>query len=293
MKRRWLLIGSVVAVTAVIDLVIIPWVGPWHDVPDWLGFTMFAMAPCHGSLLAVWIALGGRATPWRLVAAVLGVAGWLWVLNWFPDSDGYSRITQLELLTVILAAEMFLLSGLLMLARLLGLELTNTLRGGRPSGPLVLARPSGLEPDDASHGDPTQAVADDDGQWVQFSLRTLMSWTTAVAVLLSTLRYCPWRLVEDVFRDPSILAAILGGSVITALGALWIALGVRWPVVRIVVLAVTSIAGVAILQLTVGSGEDLGGIVTFFVAQAVYLVVLLWLVRLAGYRLVWRRRVRL
>ena len=108
-----------------------------------------------------------------------------------------------------------------------------------------------------------------------------------------TLRYCPERLLHELFDAPAILAGILLGSGITALGALWIALGVRWPAVRIVVLVVTSIAGVAILQLTVGSRGELGEFVTFFVVQAVYLVVSLWLVRLAGYQLVWRRWVRL
>ena len=114
-----------------------------------------------------------------------------------------------------------------------------------------------------------------------------------MAVLLATLRYCPKRLLEYVFDEPLIFAAIILGSALIALGALWIGLGVRWPVVRIVVLVVTSIGGVAILQLTVGSSGDLGEFVTFFVTQTVYLVVSLWLVRLAGYRLVWRRRVRL
>ena len=263
MKRRWLLIGSVVAVTAVIDLVIIPWVWP-SGGSDWI----HAMAPCHGSLLAAWIALGGRGTPWRLVAAVLGVATWIWTSNWFFDSAPYPmRGTFVEFWTTILAAEMFVLSGLLMLARLLGLELTDTLRG-----------------------DTTQAVADDT-QWIQFSLRTLMSWTTAVAVLLATLRYFPRPLLENLLEEQLIFAAILLGSAFTALGALWIALGVRWPTVRIIVLVVTLIVGVAIFQLAAGSRKDLEGIVTFFVAQAAYLVGSLWLVRLAGYRLVWRRRV--
>ena len=268
MKRRWLLIGSVVAVTAVIDLVIVPLGLPDRREPDWIYLTLYAMAPCHGSLLAVWIALGGRATPWRLVAAVLGVAAWLWASNSFFDSASYVMGgTFVEYWTTILAAEMFVLSGLLMLARLLGLELT-----------------------DASHGDTTQAVADDT-QWIQFSLRTLMSWTTAVAVLLAILHYCPERLLEDVFDGPLIFAAIILGSALTALGALWIALGGRWPVVRIVSLVVALITGVVLERLTTDSYVRLWQIVTFFVAQVPYLVVSLWLVRLAGYRLVWRRRV--
>ena len=267
MKRRWLLIGVVVAVTAVIDLAIIPWV--WASgVSDWLLWTLFAMAPCHGSLLAVWIALGGKATPWRLVAAVLGVAAWMWISHWFPDSDPHSmREMFVEVWTTDLTAEMFVLSGLLMLARLLGLELTDT-----------------------SHGDTTQAVADDT-QWIQFSLRTLMSWTTAVAVLLATLRYFPkWPLVT-VLNEPLPYAAILLGDALPALGALWLALGSRWPVKRIIVLVVASIGSVTIFRLTGGLGAELWQIATFVVAQAVYLVGSLWLVRLAGYRLVWRRRV--
>ena len=120
-----------------------------------------------------------------------------------------------------------------------------------------------------------------------------MSWTTAVAVLLATLHYCPKELLEFVFAEPLFLVGFLLSNALIALGALWIALGVRWPAVRIVVLMVTSIAGVTIFRLATGYSTEAWEIVTYFVAQAVYLVGSLWLVRLAGYRLVWRRRVRL
>lgn len=257
-RRRWLLIGVVVGIAALIDFVVLPLAGP-PRAPDWLDLLIFSMAPSHGTLLGLWAALGGRATPWRLVAGFVAAVGCVWMLGDF----------DLVYWVVVLLAQMVTMSALLLLARLLGLELADEFR----------------------HDSAEDSSAE--RQWVQYSLRSLLSWTAACAVVLATLHYLPKEPLSTIFEDPPILAAIVGSSVVIALGALWIALGARWPSVRIVGLGLTAVTGVTTLWLVVGSQGELWEFVAFCLFQAAYLVGSLWLVRLAGYRLVWRRRVRL
>jgi len=85
---------------------------------------------------------------------------------------------------------------------------------------------------------------------------------------------------------------VVVSGVATALGALWIGLGARWPAIRVVSLGLTAAAGVTILALLIDTAE-VWECMAYCFFQAAYLVGSLWLVRLAGYRLVWRRRVRL
>jgi hypothetical protein len=257
-RRRWPLIGLVVAVAALIDLVVLPRSEAWRG-PEWRGLLAFSMAPSHGSLLGLWAALGGRATPWRLVMAFVGVVTWIWALG---ESD-------LAFWVAILLVQMVSISALLLLARLLGLELSKDLR-----------------PESAQ--DPAAG-----GQWVQYSVRSLLSWTAACAVLLGTLHYVPVKLLTPFSEAPAVCSAIILSSTLSASGSFWICLGGLWPHVRVTTLGLTAAAGVATLGLVIGSRGQLWEFVVFCLSQVIYLVGSLWLIRLAGYRLVWRRWVRL
>jgi hypothetical protein len=260
--RRWLLIGAVVGVAALIDLVLLrgkPW-GSWPSA-DWVFVLMLSMASSHGSLLGLWAALGGKATPWRFAAAFVAVVACIWMLG---DSD-------LAFWVFVLLVQMVAMSGLLLLGRLLGLELADDLCRGR-------AEASAAE-----------------GPWVQYSLRALLSWTAACAVLLGAAHYLPkWPGPGlFVFLPATAAAALFGSSVATGVGTLWMSLGARWPAARIVGLGLAVAAGVTILWLGIGNPREFWEYVTFCLFQAAYLVGLLWLIRLAGYGLVWRRRLRL
>ena len=265
-KRRWLLIGLVVAANVLAALVFALY-EPWWGTVTWSYYALAGMQPSHGSLLGFWAALGGKASPWRLVVAVVGLTAWVSVLE---KSDA-GRGGDAAIWGTVLLMQMGLVSVVLMVARFLGAELTDT-----PAG----------EP--ANTSEPA-------GQWVQFTLRALLSWTTALALLLGSLHYLPKPPVRKIVSDPegiAVLAAILCGGALIALGAIWITLGTRWPPARYVVLGLSGGVAIGLMYAVLGSGQawEIG---VFCVAETLWLVVCLWLIRLAGYRLVWRRRVRL
>ena len=85
--------------------------------------------------------------------------------------------------------------------------------------------------------------------------------------------------------------AVLASSALVATGAFWIALGARWSAARYAVLLAATIGAIAWLYIAVQEDSALWEFVVFFLAQIVYIAASLWLVRLAGYRLAWRRRV--
>ena len=256
LKRRWLLIGLVVGVAALIDVVLLP--QPRRGAPDWVDLLMFSVAPSQGSLLGLWAALGGKATPWRLVAGFAAAVACIWALG---DSD-------LAFWACVLLVQMVAMGALLLVARLLGLELA----------------------DDFRHDSAGESTAE--GQWVQYSVRSLLSWTAACAVLMSTFHYLPKEPLGEFFQDAAIGAAIVVSSLAVAVGALWVTLGSRWPAGRIAGQGLAPVVGTIALWLVVGSRGGLWEFVAFCLFQAAYLVGSLWLVRVAGYRLVWRRRGR-
>jgi len=272
MRKRWILIALVVAV-AIAAEVAISLVNPFHGPENELLMFLFAMLPSHGSLLAFWAALGGRASPWRLVVAVVGVVAWMWVLkHGFTGDSPYPD--EIRLIWVfVLFSVMCLISALLMVARFFGAELTDV-------------------PADAS-----DQPAPPQRRWEQFSLGSLLSWTTATALLLGSLHYLPKKEIVETFSfsDPSslgALAAIMIGSALIALGAIWITLGTRWTAARYVVLLAAGIGAGGLLFFAAGPGGG-NGLFIFCFAQVFWVTGSLWLVRMAGYRLIWRRRVRL
>ena len=228
-------------------------------------FCLLALMPTHGSLLASWAALGGKASPWRLVVAIVGVLIWI---RCQPEPRGGE---DLAVWIFVLFVTMCFLSALLLIARFFGAELTDAPADGRQP----LARP--------------------EGRWEQFSLGALLSWTAALAVLLGSLHYIPHDGVLEVFDNVEacvILAAIVGGTSLIALAAIWITLGTRWPGARYVLLLLTAVVAVGVLYLAV-DGTDFTELAIFCAAQVFWTAGSLWLIRLAGYRLIWRRRVRL
>ncbi len=255
--RRWILFGSLVAFVVLGEAVAM-WIEPSSDP---VMVALCAVAPSHGSLLALWAALAGRATPWRFVIAFIAGLLWMWVML-LCDADGA------VLWGCVGIIQMVVLSVLLMAARLFGAELAGTL------------------------DDDVPLTVEVDRPWVQFSLRSVFSWTTAVAVLLSTLHYFPTEALGEVLVEPFVGATIIGGGVLIALGALWIALGARWPVARWFVLGLAAaVAGIGIFAaLGFHEGPEL---VVFLGSQIALVTGSFWLIRLAGYRLVWRRRVGL
>jgi hypothetical protein len=263
-QRRWLLLGIVVLAALATDgtIVCVLRHDPFPE-PEWLGIAIFAAVLGQASMLALWAGLGGRPGPWRMTAAIVALgalAGALWSRR---DTDeigfflffGYLALTQLLVMSVLLTA-----------GRLWGLELRDV--AANDGAAAELGRP-----------------------WFQFPIRAIMSWTAAVAVLLAVSHYLPLDPFQEIIGDWTVSLAIFTSSALVALGAFWIALGARWSVARYAVLVATTIVGIVWLYVAVREDSALWEFFVFFLTQIVYIAASLWLVRLAGYRLAWRRRV--
>lgn len=124
----------------------------------------------------------------------------------------------------------------------------------------------------------------------QFSARGLLSWTTALAVLLATLRCIP----KDFWFFPSadgpmtILIRIVINFPIT-LVCLWAGLGTRRPVVWYTALVLLVAAGVLATMLVIRV-DSFAPAALWCALPALWMLGSTWLIRFAGYRLVWRRK---
>ena len=255
-KRRWILIGSLLGVTLLVDLGIVVLLDP-RDGPTAIEIFCLALVCSQGSLLAVWAAFGGKPTPWRMVAAILVCLPCLWLCSPYPDA---------QILALILLGQTIVSSAAFWGLRLAGVGVT------RVSG-------------EDSARDPAAG-----GRRLQFSLRWLLEWTTGVAVLLGMLHYLPEDFSDELFlqREPWII--IFAPGTVVAVVALWTALGTRWLGLRITVAGVIVLTAAISLWLYI-SFEDLWEFCFFFVSQALWIIGSLAVFRAAGYRLSvrWKR----
>ncbi|MBN2294083.1 MAG: hypothetical protein JXM70_16775 [Pirellulales bacterium] len=186
MQTRHVLIALLILAHVLVGLVV------WSlgELPNY-GHRLFliVVATSQANLLAVWTALGRRASPWRVAALVSVVVGWSWIISLVGgrDIDSMFFLLPIGITTV----------GILVSARFLGLGL------------YVID----TEQSDAEHKLP----------W-QFSLARLFAWTTSLSVCLGllsiTLRHCrDWEnhLSGDVFT-------LVIGSTIVTLICLWLTL---------------------------------------------------------------------
>ncbi len=155
---------------------------------------------------------------------------------------------------------------------------------------LLIAPFAGIRTADATRED--SATGTGDALWrPQFSISTLLGWTASLAVLLGSFPY-----VSRWLPAPSNVGYCVFGPLVyvcyplMAAAALWTTLGRRSFALRIIPLALL----VAAVACTVeGVLRPLWRTSSFsflpdFLFQTVLLAGSLWLVRLAGYRLVWR-----
>ncbi len=267
MKRRWLLIGLVVAANVLVDISVI-------TLPP-MGFAFMlvvfqcSLAPAQGSLLAAWGVLGGKLTPWRSVAAVLGVAV-LGNLCQFVPYSMYIQVCVAILLVCLITTSFLLLPVYAAGARIV-----------------------------AGKGDESRDVEATTLGVLQFSLRSLLEWTAALAVLLGTLPY----LLQNQFWVDEDDAGPLASSwplvvhygvpaALFSLVALWGTLGTGWPRVRLAVLCLGGIA-VAVIPGCISNPGELLLVLLLCGPHPLIVVGSLLLIRRAGYRLVWQRPVRL
>lgn len=133
------------------------------DIPEMI---VISLPLSQGSLLAVWAAMSGRRRPWRFLLVIIGVVVAVktlarvitWDLTW--DLDEFAGI---------LLIQFFAAAPFFFLMRFVGFELVSA--------------PAPSDADDA-----------DNLRWMQFSLRSLMAWTTGLAALLGMASMMPNEL---------------------------------------------------------------------------------------------------
>ena len=252
-RLRSILLGSLVAGILVVVLWLM-WVQDLSAVdvvPIILVMLCISLAFSLGSLLGIWVALGGQPSAWRFLAVTVGGAACVWLAE--------------EACFVL--AQTVVTSLLFWVLRLVGVG-------------LVKVSPDGCLHDPAAGG----------GRF-QFSLRSLLEWTTALAVLLGLLHYLPDDFFSVFLRPETWFVSIPGALVATA--AFWATLGTRGPTLRFAALGlVLTIPGsIAWLLPSLGGLWGACAVFAFLGQQALWDIELLRLFRTAGYRLSvrWKR----
>ena len=225
-----------------------------------------ALALSQGCLLGTWAAFAGRPTPWRLAGTTVALVVGSIILHPNPHGRGDPSYAFIVLVQVLGT------SVPLLAARFVGLEVARSLPDG--SAPTVYR--------------------------FQFSLRAMLEWTAAAAILLGMV-----PLLSDEFRDlflrgdwqtnnwkavnwPTLGLFAIDGLV--AMAALWVTLGVQRTAVRLAVLAAS---GVGLAIFLASMRPPASWVVAFPLLVAALLLASLWVFRGLGYRLVWRRSLRL
>ena len=260
MKGPRLVIGLLILATVLVDAVAVT-ITHQYDNPQPAVILTWSLQLAQVSLIAIWLALGGQASPWRLFATVAILIAWSYAMASLPDAPEVGM-------------------WLLMFA----------IQTVAVSVPLLVARPMGLRVGRAA----SVGGADDSSagpKRLQFSILYLLGWMTALAATLGTLKYvAPFEsLPLNWLANWSLLAVLLSNAVV-GLAALWTVLGTRRLVLRMTSLVLANLTAFAVVYLRIGYPLD-----TFWSVPMLYLLDTLWLVgpllvfRVAGYRLQVRR----
>ncbi|MEE8451362.1 MAG: hypothetical protein V3R99_05580, partial [Thermoguttaceae bacterium] len=255
--RRCLILGAIavihVLVGVMLDLGLLG--GRGNDLVQ---IVFYSFVPCQGSFLGFWAAFGGKASPWRFVIAVVFAVAWCW--SGIGPRDGWLwSFIRLDL--------MFLVGSLLLGLRFVGLGL--------------------------SRGD--TCLSSDKRYRIQFSLRSMLGYTTAIAILLGLFHYLPQQFLTTAGRMHTeadvapVFGLIVGAGVFIAVVSLWISMSQPSMVLRIVVPIVVAGVCTVMAELILPEHER-WALALLFYCQTILLIASVWPVRLAGYRLIWRRR---
>jgi len=273
MRNARLLAILLVAATVLVDLVAVSAVAGSHGFPpEWPHpalVVLVALAMSQVSLAAIWMGWGRTWLSWRTLILVLTIVVWSRLFECSVAPEELDDIATIY--------------GLLLSAQCIGVLL-----------PSCLARRAGIKL--IQDGDVKQAREPDRvrRQW-QFSLGYLLSWITVVAVSLGALLHAfDYRVVwrASTLLSPRSAVSPLAHAAL-ALAALWTALGTGRPRLRGVALSLTTVGAIAAVHTLVEPSGGGRAYAAVCVLQVVWLLASLWVVRVAGYRIVRERRASL
>lgn len=232
---------------------------PPMDRPTLLVMVFLALLCSQTGLLAIWIRSGRTPFLWRALAGILWavLAGGMMERFAFPDADVIN-------LCWFYSVQLMVIWGLLGLTRC---------RLARTADPLTIERKRELPS--------------------QFSVRNLLVWITALAIILGVLRSLVLLGIEFTEPKSDLIAICIIGTIfaLPTLSALWAINGRRYPTLRgIQFFIVFGIVGFLILSAP--DQETIYYISLMFTLELLFLAGSLMVFRLEGYRLVRRRAVR-
>jgi len=225
-----------------------------YETPTMLAFSL---AYGQGSLLAIWAAMSGRRRPWRFLAVMIVL------IVIAIDAGQVKRLRDLEDLLGLMGSQLFAAAPFLFLLRFVGFELTAT--------------PASFD------GDIPRKL--------QFSLRSLMAWTTGSAVLFSVLSIFAGYLlpmgqgwVEELLR----ILAMLGLMGLLAMVTVCAALGTERTWLRFTMFGLALLVLGALLDLVIDDPPR-GYTFLIFLCSNTWTFASLWVFRALGYRLIPRK----
>ena len=231
---------------------------------------LFSLAMSQVGLLAAWASFGNSSLPWRMICLIIAVASWSGLiaigLNSGPSLEneagfGGSPVRKIAAgWTVLLLGQTIAVLLPLSIARLQGLRLRQ-------------------EGSDASYGENGNRRS----RRFQYSLAYMLSWTTALAVILGLVKYnVDYRVLPSYPTAWWDLALLSIGHGCLVLAAIQAVLRTRQAALWSVLLVLTTVAAIA--------GDRLTGIVPrlalwMCVLEVAWLLAILGVLRVAGYRL--------
>jgi len=222
-----------------------------------LMLTIIVPAPLAvGSLLAMWAAFGGGPSPWRLLLVLV------------PPAVLVSGTLSHRLMDTAPGAWVF---GFLLQAALTSLLMLALRVGGAHITRLGMS---------SARTCPR----------FQFSLRLLLEWTCAIAVLSATLSLFPREEFADLAGRGKVLflmVLMLAFHAFLAAVALGLTLAAKEPVVWFMWLATAIVVGMCLLA-AIGPEEATLYVGVVWSCQSAWIIGSLWPFRRAGFRLAWR-----
>ncbi len=267
MKRRWLIVGGLVLlnVAAMAGVMVSLWAEfSWENT--YLEF--MALLPALGAILATAVVFWGRGTSWRLAGVTI-----FWVA--LPRLLALDATSEYGFVWTIVLCGVFATTPALVLMRFLGIRLQweDAVDVRRPDPADLLPR--------------------------QFSLRSMMEWVAAVAIILGTLTYLP--IFDQSFESPRGFVAmttlvLMPPTVPILVSVLWLTLGKGRIVLRTTVFAANCLLiGLGLCTISVVAGgatwSDAFPLLYVVAANVLWQTITFFGLRLAGLEIVYRRAI--
>jgi hypothetical protein len=214
---------------------------------------LYLMVPAQGTLLGFWIAMGGRKTmPWRACAALGIVVAAVLGRGSLHPSPMPEHASLLSDGVVLAAATMLVL-------RVVGLRLTHVAAPEAPRSPL------------------------------QVSILEILSWTTAAAVMLGVWQSVPEAAMQIFPSGWDDMLLLSFAFTILAATSLWLVFGETPLIARGLAFAVL-LGPLSFFVCQLAGAPQIGRVVFILSVYSAWVIASLVVVRLAGYRVGWRRR---